>query len=88
MRKPNNGIRPAASPEQLSGYAKAIGRILGTLEVEDDGLGCGVCGCGGHVPKCPVPALREAQELLSFMADIPVASVATRGTTAPAGEVA
>lgn len=70
-------IRPAASPEQLAKYAKVIGQWLAVLDGEG---GCALCGVGPHVPRCPVPALLEATELLAFMASVPVESVPrTRG---------
>jgi hypothetical protein len=74
-------IRAAASPDFLAGAARKVEAMVQALDPGDD-LGCAVCGCGPHVPKCPVPALREAAELLAFMAAVPVAS------TAPARGVA
>lgn len=73
--------RPAASAEQLVGYAKVIARWLAMLE--GDG-GCSICGMGPHVERCPVPALRAAHERLAFMASVPVmAGARTRGCSLP-----
>lgn len=60
---------PAAQPEQLRRYAKAVKDMAEKLANEED---CSVCGRGPHVDRCPVPALREAREHLEFMAQVPV----------------
>ena len=71
--------RPAASPDQLARYSKAIAQWLVALEGNE---GCSVCGMGPHVELCPVPALRSAQERLAFMSAVPVTTeTRTRGTS-------
>ncbi len=72
-------IRPAATPDALAGAARKVEAMVQAFDPGDE-AGCAVCGCGPHVPRCPVPALREAAELLAFMASVPVESVSrTRG---------
>ena len=75
-------IRAAASPDWLAGAARKVGLMLNTLDPGDE-AGCAVCGCGSHVARCPVPALREAAELLAFMASVDVASTAPARGVAP-----
>jgi hypothetical protein len=73
-----DGCRPAATPEQLAGYAKKVGQMLDMLEGKG---GCSVCGIGEHVFMCPVPDLKKAKERVEFMAEVPVpSSLHMRGT--------
>ena len=59
---------PATPAKRLLRMAEQVRQWLESLEGED---GCGICGIGEHVTKCPVPDLRHAHEHLLFMAAVP-----------------
>lgn len=59
---------PATPAKRLLRMAEQVRQWLESLEGED---GCGICGIGKHVARCPVPDLRHAREHLLFMAAVP-----------------
>ena len=60
--------QPATPAKTMVKMAVKVSQWLASLEGPE---GCGVCGIGEHVSKCPVPDLRRAHEHLLFMAAVP-----------------